>query len=181
MSTPKNQFLGVSHVKRATALLAKQDRKLADYFWLFPPSSADDVLETGKIALPAAAAPQALVLEYDVPSGMVFVLTGVVASASVAGALNSAFAPGDGSVVFVLDVNQALGSPLPVGNTVKGFNALTVPLGSFPFAPWPLSRPRVFNPEDKIRWKVTNVSLATSSVFVACGLFGYTLPQSEVG
>jgi hypothetical protein len=175
----KNQFLGVSHVKRATALLAKADRKLVDYFWLFPPSSADDVLETGVIALPADSDPQALVLEYDVPSGMAFILTHVVASAAVAGDLNSAFAPGDGSLVFVLDVNQPLGSPVPIGQPVKGFNALKVPLGSFPFGPWPLPCPRIFNPLDKLRWKVTNVSLTTASVFVACGLFGYTLPADE--
>ena len=177
----KNQFLGVSHVKKATALLAKADRKLADYFWLFPPSSADDVLVTGGIALPADTDPQALVLEYDVPSGMVFVLTHVVAEAGIAGSLNSAFAPGDGSLVFVLDVNQPLGSPIPMGQPVKGFNALTVPLGSFEFGPWPLERPRVFNPLDAIRWKVTNVSNTTADVFVSCGLFGYTLPADEVG
>ena len=174
-------MLGASHVNRARALLAKKDRKLADYFWLFPPPSADDVLATGGIALPAISATgvYSQVLEYDVPSGMVFVLTHVLAQAQIAGAFSSAFAPGSGAVIFILDVNQPIGSPVPVGAPVKGFNALTVPLGSFEFAPWPLPRPRIFNPLDKLRWKITNVSVATDDVFVACGLFGYTLPEDE--
>jgi hypothetical protein len=179
MKQPANQFLGATGVQRARKLLAKEGRKLADYWWLYPPASADDVQATGSIALPAAAAPQALVMEYDVPSGLRFVMTHVCIMASVAGALNSAFAPGDGSVTFVLDLNEPIGSPIPVGAPVKGFNALTVPLGSFEFGPWPLPRPRIFQPEDKLRWKVTNNTLATLDVWVAGGIFGYTLLPDE--
>src|ERR1019366_896443 len=127
-----NQMLGAAHVNKARALLAREESKSAwPYWWLFGGASADDVLVTGGIALPADTAPQALVLEYDVPSGLVFVLTGVVIQACIAGALNSAFAPGDGSLTFVLDVNQPLASPLPQGAPVKGYEALAVPLGSF--------------------------------------------------
>jgi hypothetical protein len=178
-----NQFVGASYTKRANALLAGQDRKLVDYWWLFPPSNADDVLVTAGLALPgitSAPSVYSQVLEYKVPSGMIFVLTHTVNGAAVVGNLNSAFAPGDGSIVFVLDVNQPIGSPIPVGTPVKGFSALTVPLGSFPYGPWPLPAPRRFNPLDVLRWKVTNVSLATADVFVSCGLFGYTVPENEV-
>jgi hypothetical protein len=181
MNTPNTQMLGVSHVQRAKALLAKQDRKLADYWWLFPPVTARDVLVTGGIALPGeTVGTYSLVVEYDVPSGLKFVLTHVVACAMIAGALNSAFAPGDGSVIFLLDVNEPLNSPIPQGAPVRGFAGLQVPLGNFATGMWsPLAMPEVFDPLDALRWKITNVSLATAHVFVACGFLGYTLPVDE--
>src|ERR1035441_1365956 len=111
-----NQMLGAAHVNKARAVEARLESKNQwPYWWLFGGTSADDVIVTNGIAMPATGiAPlQALVLEYDVPSGLVFVLTGVVIQAVIAGALNSAFAPGDGSLTFVLDVNQPLASPLP--------------------------------------------------------------------
>lgn len=182
----ENQMVGVSHVARARALLARKDSKDRwPYFWLFPPASADDTIVTGGIVLPAITFSPSVysqVLQYNVPSGMCFILTGVVAQAAVAGDLNSAFAPGDGSMLFTLDVSQPTTSAVPVGAPVKGYNNLSVPLGSFQFGPWPLSKPRLFNPLDQLRWKVTNVSLTVPSpndIWVACGLFGYTMPADE--
>ncbi len=166
-------------IQRARAvLLERKLRRLVDFWWLFPPFASDDVLVIGSVALPGIGT-QAVALEYTVPSGLRFVMTHICIMASVAGALNSAFAPGDGSVSFVLDLNEPLGSTVPQGVPVKGFNALSVPLGSFNVRPWPLSCPRVFHPLDQLRWKVTNVSLGTSDVWVAAGVFGYTLQVDE--
>ena len=174
------QMLARALNQGAGTSLGKEGRRFVDYWWVFPPESSDDVIVTGGIAMPAAASPQARVIQYNVPAGLAFLMTHVVACAMVAGALNSAFAPGDGSLVFVLDVNQPLSSPVPIGSAVKGFSALTVPLGSFCLFPWPLACPRRFKPRDQIRWKVTNLSNTESNVLVACGIFGYTVPWDEV-
>jgi hypothetical protein len=183
MSNQNTQMIGASHVAKARALLARADRKLADFWWCFPPQAADNVLQTNAVALPdTSTAPQIYtpILQYQVPSGMVFVLTGVIFQVAVAGVV-SQFAPG--SLLGLLDLNAPIGTeslPIPVGTPIKGFNALSVSLGSFPFGPWPLAKPFVFDPLDVLRWKVTNITAATDTVFVAAGLFGYTLPLDEV-
>jgi hypothetical protein len=181
MSTPNTQMIGVSHVAKAKALLQQRDNKAQwPYWWLFPPFSSSPVNVFNGITLPdETSGVYSLVCQYNVPSGEIFVLTGLIFQAVIAGALNSAFAPGDGSVLGLLDVNNPLNSPVPVGAPVKGFQSVNVPLGSFTDRPFPLSDVFVFDPLDIIRWKVTNVSLATDDVFVAAGLFGYTIPQDQ--
>lgn len=178
-SVPGTQMIGADIAQKARAV-QRNNRDKWPFWWLFPPFSQSPVNEFNGIALPAVTSSvYSLVLEYDVPSGEVFVMTGLIFQALLAGDFNSAFAPGDGSVLGLLDVNNALNSPLPTGAPVKGFQSVNVPLGDFNRGPFPLSSPFIFNPLDKIRWKVTNVSLATADVFVAAGIFGYTVPLDQ--
>lgn len=175
--TPNTQMLGVGHVAKAKALLSQRDNKaLWPYWWVYPPFSSSPVNQFNGIALPGES-DDALILQYSVPSGEVFVLTGLIFGAYLSGDWNTAFAPGDGSILGLLDVNNPLDNPVPMGAAVKGFQSVNVPLGSFQTGPFPLSMPFVFDPLDVLRWKVSNVSLATDDVFVAAGLFGYTVPQ----
>lgn len=172
----QTQMLGVSHIQRAKALLSKQDRKLVDYWWLYPPASARHVDVRGNVELPAET-DSAAVLTYNVPSGMVFVLTHVVVQLSTTGLLSGLWTAGDGSIEWQLTVNP---QNSPAAAPVRGFGNVVNPLGSFLFHPWPLEMPEIFNPLDVLQWSVTNVA---NSDFVgdqvACGLKGYTLEVAE--
>ena len=157
----------------------KGAREQWPYPWSYPPPGAIPVHQYAGIAMPAASSPQALVLEYTVPNGFTFILTGIIAEARTAGVFNSALAPGDGSLVWILDEEQPLGQTYPSGAAVTDFSQLTVPMGSFESGPWPLAAPFAFAARHTLRWKILNVSNTTAGAYVANGLFGWRIGEGE--
>jgi len=139
---------GAEAVKAVRKLSTSQDaRDQWPYPWLFPPPGSIRVRASASIAAPVSGT-QAQVLLYTVPSGFNFVLTRVVQLYT-----GASFVPGSGDIVWSLDKNVAVGSPLVLGNPIQGFASEVVPLGSSEF-PWTLDMPEILVANDQLRSKV---------------------------
>lgn len=188
--TQQNSFIGPSNVKKAQALLKKQDRKLVDYWWEYPPETSKNVMAIGSLdASNLSVDTPALVLSYRVPVGFVFRLWAVVAEAVV----NPASLPsgadyplsGSGLYSWTLSLNNPVGSPTPMGAAVADFANVTTYLGSFANQPWRVyGRARntsVFSPQSLLEWSVTAAAnpFGANTIIVNNGLFGWLVPESE--
>lgn len=182
-----NPTLGPTFTAHARQLANRQNAKSAwPYPWIYPPAAAVPVTLYGGVAMPADSDPQAIIPfangtlsdgGYLVPNGFSFNLAALIFQASVAGALNSALAPGDGTLIWTLDVDQPLGQTFPSGAALKDFSAVTVPMGSWEFGWFRLFMPYTVEARHEIRAKILNVSNTTSDVYVSAGLFGYLLAE----
>ena len=189
MSTPANPMLGPSFTSKARAVEAQRAAKTKwPYPWIFAPEESIPVTLYGGVAMPADTDPQAIIPfkngnlpdgGYKVPNGFIFNLAGVIFQASIAGAYNSVFAPGDGSLIYTLDVDQPLGQSIPSGVGLKDFSAVTVPLGSWEFGYFRLMRSYMVEARHDIRAKILNVSNTTADAVISAGLFGYLLPEDQ--
>lgn len=169
--TPGNpQLFGNDQIKSADQLRQERNNRTDwPYEHLFPPSNSIPVNEITRtpVAVPAMAA-TALVLAYRVPSGMRFIMSGVVQNV-----YGAAFTPGDGT--WTIDKNTPIGIPDSQKMPMQGLVNIPVPLGSFETGiPWKFARPYEFAPLDLVQSKFTNVSSGASLLVSA--FLGYLLP-----
>jgi hypothetical protein len=126
-----------------------------------PLCGSKHVMAGYSIPAPATNA-QTLILQYKVPNGFRFRLTGLLLGCNC-----SAWTPGDGNVVFSLSLNKPVGSTASQGAPIQGFGNITVPLGSFEHGPWPI-------PEDERSLcesrDVVYVSVVSNPLVIAPGL-----------
>jgi hypothetical protein len=130
----------VPYVKHKPEQLAEYD--------LAVPLNGQRVFAPGVFEAPADALVHPF-LTYAVPLGFYFQLEFLVLNYFGGG-----WVPGDGNVIFSLDVNTS-GNPSAQGIPVKNYASVLVPLGSFQ-KPWPF-HPGVesaFSPRDILRAKV---------------------------
>ncbi len=187
----QNPTLGPTFVKHSRKVAGQRQAKANwPYDYIFPPEDAVNVavglgptvkgVSTAGIAMPAAAAPQVVVMQYQVPNGFRFWLHGVILAATLPTQVQPPFASGDGSAFWTLDVDQELGDTFPSGSAVKDFAQVQTPLGSWALGPFPLKMPIGFEARHILRWKFTNVSCAAAGVdstWISAGLFGFLVPE----
>jgi hypothetical protein len=161
---------------------AKEKQSAWPYEWFAPPPGSQHVRAEGDILAPANDV-LSLVLAYQVPNGQNFCLTHVLLTADV----GAAWVPGDGSVIFRIDINT------PGGGNAQGipfayFDTVLVPLGSFATGPWPViaTEQAIFEGLETLRVKVLTPSVPAGggspimmgypNIFHAM-LIGYTWPD----
>jgi hypothetical protein len=150
------------------------DRARWPYPWEYAPPGSVPVFALGSIEAPAIGT-LTVVATHIVPAGMIFCLKGVVLTASV----GNAWVPGDGSIVFGIDVNRP-GAGNAEGIFLKDFGNIVVPLGSFQFGPWPIpgTEMQLFEETSTIRIKVTTGAAINPGApnFIQGALVGYDYP-----
>lgn len=171
---------GVEALQAAELLRQLQDRRnLWPYEWVFPPPDSQRVHQEASIDVQTGLTPgvQGQVLQYQVPNNYSFYLNGLVQLYIG----SSAFVPGDGNVVWDLDVNIPLATTSPQGYPVQGFSNSGIPKGAYIsgiFAPYPLApKPEKLGPLDTLRSKVTITGQITTGRIIAI-FDGWLLPYS---
>lgn len=168
---------GVESIKAAEKLRKLEDhRALWPYDWIFPPPEAQRVHQEAAVPVSTlVAGTQAQILQYQVQGNYRFMLSGLVQLYIG----QSAFTPGDGNVVWALDVNIPVGVTSPQGYPVQGYSPSGIPKGAYVsgiFAPYPLSpQPEILNPLDTLRSKVTISGQITTGSIIAI-FDGWLLP-----
>lgn len=129
------------------------------YEWKFEPPDSERVHVEGNIDVQTVVAgTQTIVLEYQVQNNYRFWFVALVQI--YVG--QSGFTPGDGNIVWFLDINTPLVAGATIqslqGYPVQGFDRSGLPKGGFAtgfFAPWRLRKPEELAPLDTLRSKVT--------------------------
>lgn len=174
---PVRLLSGVEAIAAAEELRKLQTRReLWPYEWVFPPPDSQRVHQEASIDIGTLTPGTAgLVLAYQVQNNYRFMLNGLVQLYIG----QSAFVPGDGSVVFGLDINVPIGITAPQGYPVQGFDNSGIPKGAYIsgiFAPYPLGpKPEVINASDTLRAKVTITNQITTGRVIAI-FDGWLLP-----
>lgn len=143
-----------------------------------PERGSKHVAAAGSLPAPVTNA-QTLIVQYQVPNGFRFRLKGLLLGCNCPG-----WTPGDGNAVFSLSLNKPVGSLNAQGAPVRGFENVSVPLGSFAFGPWPIPEDErsVFESRDVVRVLVVSNPLVIApglpNVFTAM-LVGYTWPLNS--
>ena len=158
LSSPARRMIsGTEAVKAADKLRKLQsNRDLWPYEWVYPPPDSERVHAEGTVDVSTLTAGVAgLVLSYQVQNNYRFMLNGLVLLYIGSGT----FTPGDGNVVFGLDINVPIGVTSLQGYPVQGFDNSGIPKGAYQsgvYAPYPLApRPEFIGPSDTVRAKVT--------------------------
>jgi hypothetical protein len=184
-------FTGPNAIAAARALLGRQSKgEQWPYDWSYPPPRSQNVDEFGSLGHTGISSSGALVdavpvLTYQVPSGYMFQLRGVVCEYVINPTSTTLVAPfsGSGILEFRLDVNMLNATQTALGYAVKDFSIVTVYLGSFAVAPWPVygAGPMLFNPRDILRWKALQTAGAGNlrHGVANCGLKGWLIPYQE--
>lgn len=168
---------GVEAIRAADLLRKLQSRReLWPYDWIYPPPDSQRVHQEGSVDVstltPGTAAQ---VLAYQVQNNYKFMLNGLV----LLYIGQNTFVPGDGNVVFGLDVNIPIGITAPQGYPVQGFDQSGIPKGGYIsgiFAPYPLApKPEKINALDTLRAKVTVSGSITQGRVIAI-FDGWLLP-----
>lgn len=114
---------------------------------------------------------QALIGAYTVPTGMYFVFKWLV-QVYIG---SSSWTPGDGNIIWVLDIDIPLTGTQPTqGMKVNGWQSSRIPYGGYNsglYAPWELEEPEIIEGNSILRSKVTiNSANITTGQFVT--IFG---------
>lgn len=157
----------------------RQDRRDQwPYEWVFPPPDSERVHQEGTVDVTTlTAATAGLVLSYEVQGNYRFYLNGLV----LLYIGNGIFTPGDGNVVFGLDINVPIGVTSLQGYPVQGFDNSGIPKGAYAngiYAPYPLGpRPEIIGPENTLRAKVTASAAIVASIGRVLAIFdGWLAP-----
>lgn len=126
------------------------------YIWVHPPPDSVRVHVEGSIDVQTMVpGNQAEILEYQVQNNYDFFFNELVQL--YVGQSN--FTPGDGNIVWNLDVNIPLGVVAPQGYPIQGYDNSGIPKGGFAtgvFAPYRLGpNPEPLGPSDILRSKAT--------------------------
>jgi hypothetical protein len=160
----------------------KEKQAAWPYVWFAAPPGSQHVRAAADIVAPPNGV-LTLVLAYQVPNGQNFCLTHVLLNADV----GNAWTPGDGSVIFRIDVNTPGGGNAQ-GIPFKDFENVQVPLGSFANGPWPViaTEQAIFEGLETIRVKVLTPAVPSGNGspitpgapnFIHAMLIGYTWPD----
>lgn len=135
------------------------------YSWIEPRKFTQPVPRIKYIPTPAVGVVTEI-LSVKVPSGMNFVLTGFLHgfSPAVGGVV---WVPGDGSLLFTVDVDVPVGATAVSGYGLPDMSAMDGPRGSVEQGPFPLSGYNVFGALKTLRYKV----ITTAAIPVAGGNF----------
>lgn len=165
---------GSQAIQQAEQIKRQYDKQSAwPYEWCYAPQNSSGVFRQGFIAVPAdGAVNQAVVLQYNVPDSVYFVLQGV--SLNLIGAT---WNPGD--FTWLMDVNAPIGLPSAQATPLQGYGAVGTELGSLQDGPYPYVSGEldILKPRDQLRLKVTNNALVAGTGSFVATFTGYTLEK----
>jgi hypothetical protein len=155
---------------RATEKLRREQthRDEWPYEHIYPPPKSKRVHQEFTLQVSAITpGTQILIGSYQVQNNFRMMFTGLVQLYIG----SSAFTPGDGSIVWVLDVNNPIGvTGLVQGYPIQGFSNSGIPKGAYisgVFAPYPLApMPEILGPLDLLSSKVTITAGITTGAFL---------------
>jgi hypothetical protein len=168
---------GIEALRAADKLRKEQERRDQwPYEWVYPPPGSQRVHQEFTLQVSAITpGTQILIGSYQVQNNYRFMFTGLVQL--YVGA--SAFTPGDGNIIWVLDVNIPIGVTSIQGYPIQGFSPSGIPKAGYSsgvFAPYPLApRPEILGPLDTLSSKVTITGQITTGAFLTI-FEGYLLP-----
>ncbi len=141
--------------------------------WDLAPKDSRPVCQSGSVASPAQAA-QVVVVQYQVPDGFQFALKGRI------NAYTGTMVIGSGDALWTTDVNKQLNLTTPQGWTVEGLQAESFGVGSLTEGPFPVEGFLVFDPNDIVRVKATNVNVdAGAPNYFISVLMGWIWPTGK--
>lgn len=154
-------------VRGANALQSEKEDtdNAAPYFWREPRAFSQAVPRIKSIATPAVGVVTEI-LSVKVPAGFNFILAGILHgfSPAVGGVV---WVPGDGSLLFTVDVDVPVGATAVSGYGLPDMSAMAEPRGSLEQGPFPVDGYNVFGPYQTLRYKV----ITTAAIPVAGGNF----------
>jgi len=168
---------GPETVKQARGLSKlRTNKELYPYDWVFPSTNAIRVTGSDRgiqsIPAPAPATPT-VVVQYTVPTGFRFILTGILRYFS-----GSGFVEGSGNALWTADINE--GSYI-----AQGLANTPISMGSPAHGPWqigyPWSSPDIYKSLEVLRDLVTttsDISQGAPNYFIG-GFFGWLEPAEE--
>jgi hypothetical protein len=154
---------------------AIQDRRDKwPYPHVYPPETSERRDPMGFCAVPqAGAGNQALVLQFEVPSGFYFYMEQL-------GLFYSGTGFNFGDFQFTVDLDTALGSVSYQGVPLTDWQTIPFPLGSVDHGPLYLPRAELFSPENIIRAKVINNNLGGGGGSFGAWFGGWLIPTTEI-
>lgn len=166
---------GVQSVQAAEEIRKQRQALTAwPYFWSYPPPGSKHVFQSVTIEAPDNGV-QSLLVSYQVPDGLRFVFTHIVLNADV----GLSWHPGDGNIIWNVDVNRPLNASNAQGIPYKDYGIVSVPLGSFQI-PWAIEPGdgSILGSLDTLRIKVTTAApiAPLSPNFISAAIRGYTCP-----
>jgi hypothetical protein len=176
---------GPDTVKAAQKLARKETNKeLFPYDWVYPSKNAIRVTGSDKgiqsIPAPAPATPT-IVVQYTVPTGFRFILTGILRWTNAAG-----FIQGSGNALWTMDINE--GSYIAqglAGAFNAGISSSSITMGSPDVGAWnigfPQSMPGVFKSLEVLRDLITTTADITAGApnYFIGGFFGWLEPAED--
>jgi hypothetical protein len=167
-------------ITAADGLLQSDQSERWPYFWIQPRSATQDVSAVNSIAAPANDVVTELV-KVIVPSGMRFILNGILATFQTSIGGGAVWIPGNGAILWTVDVNVEITSATTSlsGYGLPYLSGMKEPRGSFEFGPFPIQAYNVFKPYDVVRLKVLTPSTAGTPItpgdpnYISGGLFGW--------
>lgn len=158
---------------RAARALGDPRRKIGEfpYQWQFPGPDSDQVLANDVIAMPGAAA-KTLVLQYEVPEGVLFSLRGIVFDPLV---LDASWVEGSAGIVMTLLAISA------GQRNVDYLQSFRTRLGSRISGPYPILGRLEFAPNTVLQMNVSTDGSVTAALpnAITGHLVGHTYPHAE--
>ena len=172
---------GPNSIFAAEALRKAENRRDSwPYEHVYPPIDSDRRNPQGFVVTPAlyispTTTNQALVLQFNVPSGFMFIMKGLLLAAVTTGMVPIGN-PGD--FQFSVDKNTPIGAAPTQGSPVTDLNAIPFNWGSPSQGPVMFARAEEFAPTDQVRAKVINFTGGVGAPnFVVASFYGYLYPS----
>jgi len=168
------QMTGPQAVRAATSLRpSPAPAQPVPFPWDLAPKDSKPVCASGSILSPAQGA-TVTVCQYQVPDGFQFALKGRI------NVFTGTLILGSGDALWTTDVNRTPGVTTPQGWPIEGMSGETFGVGSLTEGPFPVYGYLVFDPNDIIRVRATNVSVDTSAPnFFISVLMGWIWPTKR--
>jgi hypothetical protein len=142
------------------------------YPHIYPPETSERRDPTGWCGVPDAGV-QALILQFEVPSGFYFYLAQL-------GLFYSGTGYNFGDFQFTVDQDTPLGGGGYQGVPLTDWQVIPFPLGSVNHGPIDLPRAELFSPENIIRAKVLNNNLGGGGGSFGAWFGGWLIPTTEI-
>jgi len=141
--------------------------------WDLAPKDSRPVYEHGAVASPAQGS-TVTVVEYHVPDGFQFALRGRI------NVYTGTMVIGSGDALWTTDVNRKPGVTTPQGWGIEGMTAEPYGVGSLTGGPFPVHGYLVFDPNDIIRVRASNVNVdADAPNYFISVLMGWIWPTGK--
>lgn len=159
------RFQPLPLTQAAEAIAARPQK---DCSFLVPPPDSTIAMPNGSVVVPGHGA-NSIMLEYQVPEGMLFTVRGFTIRANVA-----TWNQGSGDMFFVLSVEQGAGE-----RVVEFFDNILTELGRD--RPYPTMGRLEFQPLDILRWRVFSVANVSTGAgnYVTGMLSGWLYPMNR--
>ena len=168
--------------QRAIRQAARSDEERTPYPWVMLPPGGISFFAMGSVPAPAfGQANQVTLATYTVQDGWEGTLQDVLVIYDDQGA--ATFVQGSGDIVWTIDIDNPLGSPLATSRFLPNYAQILTQLGSLENGPWPVRGGWRMKQGEVYRVKaytVANVATGAPN-FVHGALLGWVWPMAKAG